>query len=224
VFFYQSGDATVSPSDLTIDDLHLVLCVASGATGRALLTALAADDHVRAAWSCVWSPDASGLLAALRHKIRERFGVDLRLGLLRARDWLCAGPGVLPNNPGPLTPGEAMGVKLTDLLAALDAEAVGRPATIIWHGGQRYGVAGGDPVSVTDAENCCLRAFLGDPPKSPPMPTMALRELRLRSGIDDASRTLKKLRTKYGGTFAGAIRVPEGRGNGGYFVRILSCK
>jgi hypothetical protein len=74
---------------------------------------------------------------------------------------------------------------------------------------------GGDfPLAVTDAEDLVLRAFLR-------RPAMELPDLIDQTGMGHAGRVLARLLKKYDGAFAPAIRMPGGRGKGGYAVLVV---
>jgi hypothetical protein len=77
----------------------------------------------------------------------------------------------------------------------------------------RYGIGDADPVTVTDIEDSVLQAFLSAPSMSAP-------QLVTKISDDRAPRVLGRLRKKYGGIFAPAIRCPGKKGQGGYSVRI----
>lgn len=70
------------------------------------------------------------------------------------------------------------------------------------------------PVMVTPLEDLVLQAFI----KQPAMDSKDL--IRFAAGSRTAPRVLAELTTKYGGIFAPAIRLPGGKGRGGYRVNV----
>jgi hypothetical protein len=89
--------------------------------------------------------------------------------------------------------------------------AAARPAdTILSLGDRQYQVEGHSLiVCVTDTEENVLQALA----KYPAMDEPALRK---RTNMENAAKILRDLRKKYGGLFADAIKVPGGKGRGGY--------
>jgi hypothetical protein len=74
-----------------------------------------------------------------------------------------------------------------------------------------YRLEGGEPVTVSKAEDKTLRSFLGKP-------AMSDAELNQAAGYN-AARVLRALVAR-GHPLASAIRVPEGKGLGGYHVNV----
>jgi hypothetical protein len=73
--------------------------------------------------------------------------------------------------------------------------------------------AGGLPFCVSEREDNVLQAFLG-------RQAMDLPTLRDDSGEEEAARILAALQNKYDGVFSPAIRVPDGKGQGGYAANV----
>jgi hypothetical protein len=100
------------------------------------------------------------------------------------------------------------------------------PDCILWLGDRRYTVGNHPPVTVAETEHRVLQAFLGNPPKTPPVPSMDRKNLWTWSGLPQenaAPTVLRNLCKKHGGIFAPAIRLPGGRGKGGYTVTIRAA-
>jgi hypothetical protein len=101
------------------------------------------------------------------------------------------------------------------------------PVVIISLGGCQYAVAG-QTYRVTDAENAVLQAFLpaagaqlGD---STGTVALSQGDLIDKTGWNHAPKVLKKLLSKYNRAFAPAIRLPGGKGQGGYTVGIKRAR
>jgi hypothetical protein len=88
-----------------------------------------------------------------------------------------------------------------------------RPNEIEFMGERQYRVGDGRPIAVTDREDCVLQAFLK-------YPAMNERKLVATSGIEQAVKVLRLLRTKYDQAFEPFISLPGGKGMGGYLVAI----
>jgi hypothetical protein len=124
--------------------------------------------------------------------------------------------------------GKALAVIVEELRETMGIATNGRqrtsPPCIIWNGvdrnDRRYSIGAYESITLTETEHLTLLAFLGDPPKTPPLETMDKPTLCNRS-VTHAPTVLTALRTKYDGRFAPAIRTPQGKKSaGGYFVRI----
>lgn len=90
------------------------------------------------------------------------------------------------------------------------------PDTIIRCGDQSYRINNAAALRVSDNEDTVLQAFLGNETLDEPA-------LRKASGLTNpgvAAKILRELATKYDQQFAPAIRLPGGKGKGGYNVRI----
>jgi hypothetical protein len=86
-------------------------------------------------------------------------------------------------------------------------------AVIRSRGERNYSIGRSPEVIVTVREDIVLLAFLEKP-------TMDHKQLVEKAGYPDSPRILDSLRTKYNGIFAEAIRLPGGKGKGGYHVSI----
>jgi hypothetical protein len=87
----------------------------------------------------------------------------------------------------------------------------------IWHHGDRaYSRDRINSFVVTPEEDHVLQTFL----KSGK--AMDTRDVTNRSGVTNVSRTIRALRSKYGGVFADAIRTPPDgkKGAGGYLILV----
>lgn len=98
-------------------------------------------------------------------------------------------------------------------MGASNALSSPRP-TIVSHGDQCYSIGGGLPYRVEDREHRVLQAFVFGPN------AQALPDLKKNSGEERPHEVLRNLGDKYDGAFAPAIRLPGGRGLGGYAVSI----
>jgi hypothetical protein len=102
-----------------------------------------------------------------------------------------------------------------ELLRAFEG-VLGHPPTrpvIICLGDRCYQLDGGEPVSVSQAEDSVLRAFLRTP-------AMGQKQLIGTSGYEHAVRILRNLVKKYNGALAPAIRLPGKKSASGYYVSI----
>jgi hypothetical protein len=85
--------------------------------------------------------------------------------------------------------------------------------TIIAHGNKVYTINLWEPRIVADDEDTVLRAFLRQP-------AMTSKTLEDRTELVSPAKLLRALTTRYDARFAPAIKLPGGKGKGGYFVRI----
>ena len=86
---------------------------------------------------------------------------------------------------------------------------------IIALGGRRYRIGTHSPFTVEENEDTVLQALLEAPDH-----TLDKPGLISAAGIENAPTVLSRLRRKYGGILAPAIRCPGHRGGGGYHVAI----
>lgn len=102
----------------------------------------------------------------------------------------------------------------TDMEAAEHSPSSDRP-TIIHLGQKLYKISRSEPIVVTDVEDAVLQAFI----KNPGMDNAQLVE---KSGYPNAANILRAFVKKHNGIFAPAIRLPGGKGKGGYSVAITN--
>jgi hypothetical protein len=69
------------------------------------------------------------------------------------------------------------------------------------------------PLSLTFREDCVLQTFLT-------RPCLSLPELEKVSGVSHAAKVLTRLAEKYDRAFAPALRLPGGKGRGGYGANV----
>ena len=100
-----------------------------------------------------------------------------------------------------------------DAAAKKQMRRVSPQQTITYIGERQYCVGAAAPISVTEAEDCVLQAFLEKA-------TMDTPTLATESGMEEPAKVLRGLRDKYGRIFAPAILTPGVKGGGGYHVRI----
>ncbi|MBA4065461.1 MAG: hypothetical protein C0501_17455 [Isosphaera sp.] len=86
--------------------------------------------------------------------------------------------------------------------------------TVYSHGDGSYSCDRANPYRVTDEEDAVLKAFL-DTNKA-----METRHLVDASGVTNVARVVGGLIERYEGRFAAAIRKPEKKGMGGYYIRV----
>jgi hypothetical protein len=89
--------------------------------------------------------------------------------------------------------------------------------TILYLGEKAYSIGDSGAITVTDSEHAILQEFIA-------VPGMDTESLQTKSGNDRAPRILRGLATKYGSAFAPAIRLPGGKGKGGYHVSIQDVR
>lgn len=92
-----------------------------------------------------------------------------------------------------------------------------RRPTILCRGERSFSIDAQPPVTVTWPEAEVLLAFIGSE-------TRSMSELRSKSRVQYAERTLSNLRKKYGGRFAPAIRLAGGPGRGGYSAIVRDAR
>jgi hypothetical protein len=100
--------------------------------------------------------------------------------------------------------------------ATSEAKTPTGEAVIISLGNRQYRIGDYPPVIVTDNEDTVLQALAEQPAMDEP----ALRE---RSGLENAAKILRDLRTKYKRIFQAAVRTPGRKGQGGYYAVIKSA-
>jgi hypothetical protein len=94
-----------------------------------------------------------------------------------------------------------------------DTMSEGPPVIVRLWEGVYLPPGGGFSVAVDDAEDDVLTAFIE-------RPAMRLPALVDATGHEHAHKILARLTWKYDGRFAPAIRLPGGKGRGGYSVLI----
>jgi serine/threonine protein kinase len=92
-----------------------------------------------------------------------------------------------------------------------------KSTTIVYLKEKAYSIGSSDPITVTDSEHAILQEFIA-------VPSMDDELLKSKAGNDRAPRILRDLKGKYGGAFATAIRLPGGKGKGGYHVSIQAAR
>jgi hypothetical protein len=104
--------------------------------------------------------------------------------------------------------------KAADLLAQVVPDDADSGTGIDYLGDRQYKPSNRtNPQTLTEREDNVLQAFLGHT-------SMDLATLKELSGEQDAARILKRLTRNYGGAFAPSIRLPGGKGKGGYSVQV----
>ncbi|MFQ5732840.1 MAG: hypothetical protein ACE5KM_12910 [Planctomycetaceae bacterium] len=86
-------------------------------------------------------------------------------------------------------------------------------ATVVFHGNHCYSVGDGEPLRLDDNDSYVLQSFLDAPAQNK-------AEIEKKAGVPRPHEILKRLTTKYNGVFRTAIRLPGGKGKGGYRVTI----
>jgi hypothetical protein len=89
--------------------------------------------------------------------------------------------------------------------------------TIVYLKEKAYFIGNSDPITVTDSEHAILQEFIA-------VPSMDAEMLQSKAGNDRAPRILRNLTRKYDGAFATAIRLPGGKGKGGYHVSVKAAR
>jgi hypothetical protein len=107
---------------------------------------------------------------------------------------------------------------LDSAAAALAAENRTAPTTIVFLGDRQYRLGDGEVRKLDGTEDAVLKSYL-DGPAWKAAGALSLRELRQRSRVDNPHRILERIMKKY--KWEHAIRLPGGRGRGGYGVRIV---
>jgi hypothetical protein len=149
----------------------------------------------------------------------KRIPPEFQAALARARQFVLDRLGPLPSlddNP-PIDPFKYEIARLRRDNESMQAALATPPAAagsswILSLGERQYRTESTDPITVTENEDRVLQAFLK-------RRTMNRDKLE-NTAFDDAPRVLRKMRTKYGARFAGAITCPGRRGAGGYQVKI----
>jgi hypothetical protein len=92
------------------------------------------------------------------------------------------------------------------------------PTPTIWfHGDCQYSINQSAPMKVSDEFDCILRSFLDS------HTALKTTELIDRSGVTNVSRAMARLVQWNDGMFKTAMRVPNGKSKGGYFINVRTA-
>ncbi len=90
-------------------------------------------------------------------------------------------------------------------------------AMIRYLGEKAYSIGSSAPITVTYPEHAILQEFIATP-------SLDTEQLQTKAGNERAPRILGQLTKKYNAIFAPAIRLPGGKGKGGYHVSIQDAR
>jgi hypothetical protein len=136
--------------------------------------------------------------------------------------------GVNPYGPGGF---HVLGLRWTPCVSALEVEARQRrhgqlpvapsetppvevTPTIWFHAERQYSIDGKTPMKVSEELDNVLQVFLES------QLAMDSTDIENNSGVNNASRAMSNLVAFSNGIFKSAVRIPTGKSQGGYYVRV----
>ncbi len=88
------------------------------------------------------------------------------------------------------------------------------PPTIWFHGERQYSTDRMTPLKVSEEHDSILQSFLES------QAAMETQDLTDKAGVTNPSRAIRALAEWNDGIFKAAMRIPDGKAKGGYFVRV----